>query len=129
MRKSLCTGSTPEALFYLWAVSAAIYAAPSAKTMKFLWLKMVGYQLWRRPQSSWPPKRRSLSPHGNIGVAYTYNEPLIGYEYVRDCAALVHEQGMVNVLVTNGTVEEEPWRALLPLVDAANIDLKGFTPA
>ena len=70
-----------------------------------------------------------LVPHGNIGVAYTYNEPLIGYEYVRDCAALVHEQGMVNVLVTNGTVEEEPWRALLPLVDAANIDLKGFTPA
>ncbi len=70
-----------------------------------------------------------LVPHGNIGVAYTYNEPLIGYEYVRDCAALVHEQGMVNVLVTNGTVEEEPWRALLPLVDAANIDLKGFTPS
>ena len=70
-----------------------------------------------------------LVPHGNIGVAYTYNEPLIGYEYVQDCASLVHEQGMVNVLVTNGTVEEEPWRALLPLIDAANIDLKGFTPA
>ena len=70
-----------------------------------------------------------LVPHGSIGVAYTYNEPLTGYEYVRDCAALVHEQGMVNVLVTNGTVEEEPWRALLPLIDAANIDLKGFTPA
>ena len=74
-------------------------------------------------------KAAELVPHGNIGVAYTYNEPLIGYEYVRDCAALVHEQGMVNVLVTNGTVEEEPWRALLPLVDAANIDLKGFTPS
>ena len=70
-----------------------------------------------------------LVPYGNIGVAYTYNEPLIGYEYVQDCASLVHEQGMVNVLVTNGTVEEEPWRALLPLIDAANIDLKGFTPA
>ena len=70
-----------------------------------------------------------LVPHGSIGVAYTYNEPLTGYEYVRDCATLVHEQGMVNVLVTNGTVEEEPWRALLPLVDAANIDLKGFTPS
>ena len=74
-------------------------------------------------------KAAELVPHGNIGVAYTYNEPLIGYEYVRDCAALVHEQGMVNVLVTNGTVEEEPWRALLPLIDASNIDLKGFTPA
>lgn len=74
-------------------------------------------------------KAAELVPHGNIGVAYTYNEPLIGYEYVQDCASLVHEQGMVNVLVTNGTVEMEPWRALLPLIDAANIDLKGFTPA
>ncbi|MDE7053842.1 MAG: AmmeMemoRadiSam system radical SAM enzyme, partial [Oscillospiraceae bacterium] len=74
-------------------------------------------------------KAAELVPQGNIGVAYTYNEPLIGYEYVQDCASLVHEQGMVNVLVTNGSVEEEPWRALLPLIDAANIDLKGFTPA
>jgi pyruvate formate lyase activating enzyme len=74
-------------------------------------------------------KAAELVPQGNIGVAYTYNEPLIGYEYVQNCAALVHEQGMVNVLVTNGTVEEEPWRALLPLIDAANIDLKGFTSA
>ena len=61
-----------------------------------------------------------LRPYGNIGVAYTYNEPLVGYEYVRDCAALVHECGMVNVLVTNGTIEEAPWRELLPLIDAKN---------
>ena len=73
-------------------------------------------------------KALELRPYGNIGVAYTYNEPLIGYEYVRDCAALVHERGMVNVLVTNGTIEEAPWRELLPLIDAANIDLKGFAP-
>ena len=73
-------------------------------------------------------KALELRPYGNIGVAYTYNEPLIGYEYVQDCAALVHERGMVNVLVTNGTIEEAPWRELLPLIDAANIDLKGFTP-
>ena len=70
-----------------------------------------------------------LRARGNIGVAYTYNEPLVSYEYVRDCAELVREQGMVNVLVTNGTIEEGPWLALLPLIDAANIDLKGFTPA
>lgn len=68
-----------------------------------------------------------LQEQGNIGVAYTYNEPLVGYEYVRDCAALVHEAGIVNVLVTNGTLEEAPWRALLPLLDGVNIDLKGFT--
>jgi len=74
-------------------------------------------------------KAAELRTMGNIGAAYTYNEPLVGYEYVRDCAALVHERSMVNVLVTNGTVEEAPLRALLPLIDAANIDLKGFTSA
>ena len=73
-------------------------------------------------------KALELRPYGNIGVAYTYNEPLIGYEYVRDCASLIHERDMVNVLVTNGTIEEVPWRELLPLIDAVNIDLKGFTP-
>ena len=68
-----------------------------------------------------------LRDQGCIGVAYTYNEPLVGYEYVRDCAGLVRRAGMVNVLVTNGTVAEKPWRDLLPLLDAVNIDLKGFT--
>ena len=72
-------------------------------------------------------KAAELLPQGNIGVAYTYNEPLVGYEYVQDCAAIVHDQGMVNVLVTNGTIAEKPWRELLPYLDAANIDLKGFT--
>lgn len=68
-----------------------------------------------------------LRGRGNIGVAYTYNEPLVGYEYVRDCAALAHKAGLLNVLVTNGTAAEGPWRELLPLLDAVNIDLKGFT--
>lgn len=68
-----------------------------------------------------------LVSQGNIGAAYTYNEPLVCYEYVRDCARAVRERGLVNVLVTNGTIEPEPWQALLPLLDAVNIDLKGFT--
>lgn len=70
-----------------------------------------------------------LKPRGNLGAAYTYNEPLVGYEYVRDCAEAIRARGMRNVLVTNGTIEEAPWRALLPWIDAANIDLKGFTEA
>ena len=68
----------------------------------------------------------SYRDHGNIGVAYTYNEPLVGYEYVRDCARLVHEQGMVNVLVSNGTASLKVLDELLPYIDAMNIDLKGF---
>ena len=65
---------------------------------------------------------------GNIGVAYTYNEALVGYEYVRDTARLVHEAGMLNVLVTNGTAELPVLEEILPYIDAMNIDLKGFTP-
>lgn len=68
-------------------------------------------------------------PYGNIGVAYTYNEPLIGYEFVRDTARLVHEQGMKNVVVTNGFTEKATLEAVLPYIDAFNIDLKGYTDA
>ncbi|MBQ6478497.1 MAG: AmmeMemoRadiSam system radical SAM enzyme [Erysipelotrichaceae bacterium] len=64
---------------------------------------------------------------GNIGVAYTYNEPLVGYEYVKDCARLVKEAGMKNVLVSNGTAELSVLNEIVPYMDAMNIDLKGFT--
>jgi pyruvate formate lyase activating enzyme len=63
---------------------------------------------------------------GNIGIAYTYNEPLVGYEYVYDCASAAKESGLMNVLVTNGYINPEPMQALLPLIDAMNIDLKAF---
>lgn len=63
------------------------------------------------------------------GIAYTYNEPLVGWEYVRDCARLAHEHDLVNVLVSNGCASEHVVRALAPLMDAANIDLKAFDPA
>ena len=66
-------------------------------------------------------------PKGNIGVAFTYNEPLTCYEYVRDTAKLVRKRGMVNVLVTNGTAELSVLEELIPYIDAMNIDLKGFT--
>ena len=62
---------------------------------------------------------------GCVGVAYTYNEPLVGYEYVRDVGRLASEAGLANVLVSNGMVNEEPLTELLGIVDAANIDLKG----
>lgn len=64
---------------------------------------------------------------GNIGVAFTYNEPLIGYEYVRDTAKLVKEKALKNVMVTNGTAELGVLKELAPYIDAMNIDLKGFS--
>ena len=64
---------------------------------------------------------------GNIGIAFTYNEPLIGYEFVRDTATLAKARGLKNVMVTNGTAELSVWQELKPWIDAMNIDLKGFT--
>ncbi|MCL6635358.1 MAG: AmmeMemoRadiSam system radical SAM enzyme [Peptococcaceae bacterium] len=63
----------------------------------------------------------------NVGVAFTYNEPFMWYEFVWDTAPLIHQAGLKNVLVTNGYVNEEPLRRLLPYIDAMNIDVKGFT--
>lgn len=62
---------------------------------------------------------------GNLGLAYTYNEPLVGWEFVRDCAKEIRARGMLNVLVSNGCAESSVVEELAPLVDAANIDLKG----
>ena len=70
----------------------------------------------------------NLRSRGNIGVAFTYNEALVGYEFVRDTARLVHEAGMYNVLVTNGMAEMPILFELLPYIDAMNIDLKAFRP-
>lgn len=64
---------------------------------------------------------------GCVGIAYTYNEPLVGYEYVRDTGRLAHDAGLVNVLVSNGMVNEGPLGELRGIIDAANIDLKGFS--
>lgn len=69
----------------------------------------------------------SCRKDGNIGVAFTYNEPLIFYEYVRDTARLLHEKGMAVVLVSNGMASKEVLSELAGSVDAMNIDLKGFT--
>lgn len=64
---------------------------------------------------------------GNIGVAYTYNEPTIWFEFVLEAARLVRRRGLVNVFVTNGFISPEPLEELLPLIDAMNIDLKAFS--
>ncbi len=62
----------------------------------------------------------------SIGIAYTYNEPFIWFEFIYDTAKFFHEKGMVNVLVTNGFVNPGPLEELAPHIDAMNIDLKAL---
>jgi len=62
----------------------------------------------------------------SIGIAYTYNEPLINYEFLLECAGRFHKNGLKNILVTNGFINEKPFAELLPHIDAANVDVKFF---
>ena len=80
------------------------------------------------PSVPMPPAEvaREGMAHGSIGVAYTYNEPIIAIEYIMDCARAVRRAKGKNVVVTNGYINPEPLADLLPLVDAMNIDLKAF---
>jgi len=62
----------------------------------------------------------------SFGIAYTYNEPFIWYEFVLDTAKLAKNEGLENVLVTNGFINMEPLKNILPFIDAMNIDLKSI---
>lgn len=75
-----------------------------------------------------PEKLVKIAKENNYqSIAYTYTEPIIYYEYTYDTSKLAREESIRNVLVTAGYINEEPWKRLLEVVDAANIDLKGIT--
>lgn len=63
-----------------------------------------------------------------IGVAYTYSEPSIWFEYVLKTSQVVKSNGMKNVLVTNGFINKKPLKELIPYIDGINIDLKAYNP-
>ena len=62
----------------------------------------------------------------SIGIAYTYNEPTVWYEFIKNSAPLVKEKGLKVILVTNGFINPQPFKQLAPYIDAMNIDLKAF---
>jgi pyruvate formate lyase activating enzyme len=89
------------------------------------------YKLAHDPEQS----TRNITPeelvelaqeNGALGIAYTYSEPLVWYEYVLAASKQAAEAGLKNVLVTNGVINPEPMQELLPYIDAVNLDLKAF---
>lgn len=72
-------------------------------------------------------KAKELVDSGNVGLAYTYSEPLMWYEYVLNTAKLAKKAGLKNILVTNGYINPKPLKELLPFIDAVNLDVKAFT--
>lgn len=90
-------------------------------------------QNWEISQSTVPTRRLRVGDvvtivkeKDSIGVAYTYNEPSIWFEFVYDCSKAMKEEGLRNVLVTNGFFNPEPLEMLLPYIDAMNIDIKSI---
>lgn len=69
--------------------------------------------------------RLALTQKNNIGLAFTYNEPLISFEYIKDCAEILHKKSKKIVLVSNGNITPDVMKELMPYTDAMNIDLKG----
>ena len=78
-----------------------------------------------------PPERvvRKAIQMGAHSIAYTYAEPTIFYEYMTDIAFHAKKKGILNVIHSNGFINPDPLRRLCKLIDAAHIDLKGFTTA
>ncbi|MGI6695127.1 MAG: AmmeMemoRadiSam system radical SAM enzyme [Christensenellales bacterium] len=70
-----------------------------------------------------------LVPRGNIGLAFTYNEPMLNLEFIGDCADILKQQGLKTVVVTNGNFCLDAAGDVINKVDAFNIDLKGFSEA
>lgn len=70
--------------------------------------------------------KRAISANNNIGIAFTYNEPVIWYEYVKDVAEAAKKEGLYTAMVTNGFVAEKPLNDYLGFIDAFNVDLKAF---
>ena len=70
--------------------------------------------------------KAALDQPGNIGIAFTYNEPTIWFEYMYEIAQLAKKAGLVTVMVTNGYINKEPLQALLQCIDAFSVDLKAF---
>jgi pyruvate formate lyase activating enzyme len=71
--------------------------------------------------------KKAVEIQSNIGIAYTYNEPIVWYEYMLETAKLAKAAKLKNVMVSNGFINHEPLKELLPVMDAFNIDLKGFS--
>lgn len=70
--------------------------------------------------------RDALSSRNNTGIAFTYNEPVIWFEFVKDVALRAREKGMKTVMVTNGFVNPDPLKEIISFTDAFNVDLKAF---
>jgi pyruvate formate lyase activating enzyme len=81
---------------------------------------------WLKDYSPDEILRMATNHTGNLGIAFTYNEPSISIEYMLDVARLAKAEGLKTAMISNGFINPDPLQELIPFMDAFNIDLKAF---
>ncbi len=116
-------------LYHYFPGTNIISLGPNACNLKCIWCQNYDVSQNEVPTRSVSPEVLLNVANSNdvVGVAFTYTEPLMMYEFIIDTAKLFKEYNKKIVLVTNGYINRKPLEKLLPFVDAMNIDLKGFS--
>jgi len=133
--KPISQGTDPiekKPLFHFYPGSSAFSIATVGCNMHCLHCQNADISQVKQPVSSYDEVSaenivEAAKKSGSQSIAYTYTEPTIFYEYAFEIAHLAHQKDLKNVFVTNGYIEQEPLDDIAPVLDAANIDLKGMT--
>jgi pyruvate formate lyase activating enzyme len=116
-------------LYHFHPGTSILSIGPNACNLRCGFCQNFGVSQENAPVSYLSPEEAAalaLKTPNCVGVAYTYSEPLMWFEYLLDATEHVRRAGLKNVLVTNGHLEEEPFNEILPLIDAMNIDIKSM---
>jgi len=115
-------------LYHFYPGSDILSVGSVGCTLRCDFCQNVELVLGDRPGSYMSPRELAANAgrYGSIGIAYTYNEPMMWFEYVMDTGKRIQDAGLKNVLVTNGYINPEPLEELLTVTDAMNIDLKSM---
>jgi pyruvate formate lyase activating enzyme len=118
-------------LYHFLPGSTIFSTGPNGCTMKCAFCQNCDISQQVRPVAYMGPARllAEVMQSGSAGVAYTYSEPFIWFETIMAVGPRVRENGLANVMVTNGYMERGPLAELLGVVDAMNVDIKSMDPA
>jgi pyruvate formate lyase activating enzyme len=117
-------------LYHFHPASEILSAGPNGCNLKCMYCQNCEISQFRQQTEELSTERliNLAKQRKSGGIAYTYTEPFIWFEYLMDTAPLAHEAGLYNVLVTNGYVNEPPLNEVLEHIDAMNIDIKAINP-
>lgn len=115
-------------LYHFYPGRLILSISPNSCNMRCPWCQNAELSQKRCPTHFVSPEDmvRLALDNDSFGIAYTYTEPFTWYEYIKETGRLARENGLKNVLVTNGMINEKPLMEILPLIDAMNIDLKSM---